>query len=336
MLFRGLGRGQCARARALVEGLAELAGVTTVGMPGMADGAAWLRDPANDWTSRSDPAPRHRRLRYRVRQSVLKRHAAPARRRLDRDGRSMARDRCRALGADAVFDRATQISELMDFCTAQSEAQALAAASVSRPRRRARASCASRRQRSHPEGRHLQHQRHQEPVCRACWMARARTARCRMPAGAEGAGQRFPEAELKQLGYHSAVEGTAFVEWRRDPGEGREAGGGRRECPGTLRTSTPLSRSGYDGVIVACLTCRMATAAGTQVRLQAPGSTAHRHAAGLYRSGHPVVIGGRLQRGADRLRHLQPEVWRKTQCCSLKPRELPAPAGAGGSIRSAT
>lgn len=84
-MFRGFVVDDNAPARAaLMEGLAELAGVTTVGCAGDEQTAsAWLTDPANDWDI--------------------------------------------AIGADQVFDRATEISQLMDFCMAQSEAQALAA-----------------------------------------------------------------------------------------------------------------------------------------------------------------------------------------------------------------
>jgi hypothetical protein len=38
-----------------------------------------------------------------------------------------ARNRCHALGADRVVDRATQISQLMEFCTAHAKAQARSA-----------------------------------------------------------------------------------------------------------------------------------------------------------------------------------------------------------------
>lgn len=113
----------------LVEGLAELAGVTTVGCSGDEQTAtAWLIDSANDW----DVAIVDLNLGaggsgYRVLEAVATRQphqhvlvwtatADPA-----------ARARCRRLGADHVFDRATDLSQLIDFCTAQSEAQVRAA-----------------------------------------------------------------------------------------------------------------------------------------------------------------------------------------------------------------
>ncbi len=45
---------------------------------------------------------------------------------------SVARTRCRALGADEIFDRATETAKLMDFCTVQSEAEARSATANSR------------------------------------------------------------------------------------------------------------------------------------------------------------------------------------------------------------
>lgn len=130
-MFRGFVVEDNAAVRAaLVEGLAELGGVTTVGYAGDEQTArAWLGDPANHWEiAIVDLHLGHGGSGYRVLESVGKRQphqrvvvwtatADPA-----------ARNRCRALGADEVFDRATEVSELMDFCMVQSEARAHAAA----------------------------------------------------------------------------------------------------------------------------------------------------------------------------------------------------------------
>jgi CheY-like chemotaxis protein len=113
----------------LVEGLAELAGVTTVGYAGDERAAlAWLTDAANDWdiaivdlhlgTGGSGygvlEALRRRQPHQRV--VVWTATAEPA-----------EISRCLVLGADRVFDRATENSQFMEYCMAQSEAQALAA-----------------------------------------------------------------------------------------------------------------------------------------------------------------------------------------------------------------
>jgi two-component system OmpR family response regulator len=113
---------------ALVEGLAELAGVTTVGYAGdEKSAAAWLGDPGNDW----DIAIVDLHLGtggsgYRVLEALSRRqphqHVVVWTAAAD----PLARERCRMLGADRVFDRASEISGLMDYCMAESEAQARA------------------------------------------------------------------------------------------------------------------------------------------------------------------------------------------------------------------
>lgn len=126
-MFRGFVVEDHASARAaLVEGLAELAGVTTVGYAGdELTAVGWLTEPANDW----DIAIIDLNLGpggsgYRVLEAVGKR--LPHQRVVvwTATASPEARNRCRALGADQVFDRATEISQLMDFCTAHAEAQA--------------------------------------------------------------------------------------------------------------------------------------------------------------------------------------------------------------------
>jgi DNA-binding NarL/FixJ family response regulator len=134
-MFRGFVVEDNAPVRAaLVEGLAELAGVTTVGYAGDEQSAvAWLTNPANDW----DIAIVDLQLGtggsgYRVLESVMKR--LPHQRVVvwTATADEMARDRCHMLGADEVFDRAGDVSGLMDYCMAQSEAQARAATASGR------------------------------------------------------------------------------------------------------------------------------------------------------------------------------------------------------------
>ncbi|MDB5945611.1 MAG: putative response regulator, CheY [Ramlibacter sp.] len=134
-MFRGFVVEDNAPVRAaLVEGLAELAGVTTVGYAGDEQTArAWLTDAANDW----DIAIVDLHLGsggsgYRVLEAVVRRQPHQRVVVWTATADAAARHRCRALGADEVFDRATEISQLMDFCMVQSEAQARAATANSR------------------------------------------------------------------------------------------------------------------------------------------------------------------------------------------------------------
>lgn len=129
-MFRGFVVEDNAAVRAaLVEGLAELAGVTTVGYAGDESTAkAWLVDPANDWDlAIVDLHLGNGGSGYRVLECVANRQ--PHQRVIvwTATADPSARHRCHALGADEVFDRATQVSQLMDFCMVQSEAQARAA-----------------------------------------------------------------------------------------------------------------------------------------------------------------------------------------------------------------
>ena len=115
---------------ALVEALAEFAGVTTVGYSGDERTArAWLTNPANDW----DIAVLALNLGtggsgHRVLESVATRQPHQRVVVWPATADAIARERCAALGADKVFDRATEISQLMDFCMVQSEGQARTAA----------------------------------------------------------------------------------------------------------------------------------------------------------------------------------------------------------------
>jgi DNA-binding NarL/FixJ family response regulator len=113
---------------ALVEGLAELAGVTTVGYAGDEKSAvAWLTDPANDW----DIAIVDLHLGtggsgFRILEALAKRQPHQRVVVWTASADAQARARCRAMGIDQVFDRASENSQLMDYCMAQSEAQARA------------------------------------------------------------------------------------------------------------------------------------------------------------------------------------------------------------------
>jgi DNA-binding NarL/FixJ family response regulator len=134
-MFRGFVVEDNAPVRAaLVEALAELAGVTTVGYAGDERTAiAWLTDPANDWdiaivdlhlgTGGSGYGVLQALARRQPHQRVVVWTATvdPA-----------EKHRCLILGVDRVFDRATENSELMEYCMAQSEAQALGATASGR------------------------------------------------------------------------------------------------------------------------------------------------------------------------------------------------------------
>jgi DNA-binding NarL/FixJ family response regulator len=134
-MFRGYVVEDNAPARAaLVEGLAELAAVTTVGYAGDETSAvAWLNNPANDWDiAIIDLDLGSGGSGYRVLHGILKRqpHQLVVVWTVTAD--EMARERCRMLGADRVFDRTSELSQLMDFCMQQSEAQVRAVAGSGR------------------------------------------------------------------------------------------------------------------------------------------------------------------------------------------------------------
>lgn len=129
-MFRGFVVEDNAPVRAaLVEGLAELAGVTTVGYAADEQTArAWLTDPANDW----DIAIVDLHLGaggsgYRVLECVARRQPHQRVVVWSATADDIVRTRCHMLGADEVFDRAAGFTELMDYCMSQSEAQARAA-----------------------------------------------------------------------------------------------------------------------------------------------------------------------------------------------------------------
>jgi DNA-binding NarL/FixJ family response regulator len=129
-MFRGFLLEHNAPARAaLVEGLAELAGVTTVAYAGDERTAiGWMTDPANDWDiAIIDLNVGHGGSGYRVLEAVGKR--LPHQRVVvwTASASPEVRNRCHALSADRVFDQATEISQLMDFCMAHAEAHARSA-----------------------------------------------------------------------------------------------------------------------------------------------------------------------------------------------------------------
>lgn len=134
-MFRGFVVEDNAPVRAaLIEGLAELAGVTTIGSAGdEVTAVAWLTDPANDW----DVAIIDLHLGtggsgWRVLDVLSRRQAHQRVIVWTATADTLARARCRSLGADRVFDRASENSQLMDYCLAQSEAQVRAASGSGR------------------------------------------------------------------------------------------------------------------------------------------------------------------------------------------------------------
>ena len=134
-MFRGFVVEDNAPVRgALVEGLAELAGVTTVGYAGDERAAlAWLTDPANDW----DIAVVDINLGtggsgYRVLESLARRQPHQRVVVWTASADTPVRSRCLVLGVDRVFDRATENAEFMEYCMAQSEAQVRAAGASGR------------------------------------------------------------------------------------------------------------------------------------------------------------------------------------------------------------
>lgn len=134
-MFRGFVVEDNAPVRAaLVEGLAELAGVTTVRYAGDERTAlAWLTDPANDW----DIAIVDLHLGtggtgYGVLEAVARRQPHQRVVVWTATADPHEKSRCLVLGVDRVFDRAAENSLLMEYCVAQSEAQAVAASASER------------------------------------------------------------------------------------------------------------------------------------------------------------------------------------------------------------
>ncbi len=125
-MFRGFVVEDNAAVRAaLVEGLAELAGVTTVGYAGGEQTAlAWLSDPANDW----DVAVVDINLGmggsgYRVIEALGRRQPHQRVVVWTASADAPVRSRCLVLGVDRVSDRATENADFTEYCMAQSEVQ---------------------------------------------------------------------------------------------------------------------------------------------------------------------------------------------------------------------
>ncbi|MBA2963913.1 MULTISPECIES: response regulator [Ramlibacter] len=102
----------------LVEALAELAGIRTVGQSGNAAGAiAWLTQSGNDWdvaivdllldeTGTGLDVLKALRGREPGRQVVV----------LTATASGLVRDQCLALGCDEVFDKSMDTEALLDWC----------------------------------------------------------------------------------------------------------------------------------------------------------------------------------------------------------------------------
>ena len=134
-MFRGFVVEMNASVRAtLVEGLAELAGVTTVGYAADERTAVeWLTDTANDWDiAIVDLQLGGRGSGHAVLEALAGRqpHQRVVVWTAAADSREAAR--CLELGVDRVFDRESENAQLMEYCMAQSEAHALAALSSGR------------------------------------------------------------------------------------------------------------------------------------------------------------------------------------------------------------
>ncbi|HZY20557.1 MAG TPA: response regulator [Ramlibacter sp.] len=102
----------------LVEALAELAGIRTVGQAAQASEAiAWLADPANDWNlAIVDLLLDESGTGLDVLKAL--RGRAPGRRVvvLTATASGVVRDQCLALGCDNVFDKSMDTDALLDWC----------------------------------------------------------------------------------------------------------------------------------------------------------------------------------------------------------------------------
>ena len=111
----------------LMEALAELAAVTIVGSAdGEAAAIAWLTDPVNEWNMAIvDLQLGANGSGYRVLSALAARQ--PNQRVVVWTGGAdaLARTRCRVLGCDRIFDRATEVADMLDYCMVESEATAI-------------------------------------------------------------------------------------------------------------------------------------------------------------------------------------------------------------------
>ena len=119
----------------LVEALAEMAAVTTVASAESESAAiAWLTDPANDWNMAIvDLELGTNGSGYRVLSALASRQPHQRVVVWTAGADALARTRCRMLGCDKVFDRATQAGQLLDYCMAESEATAIRPAEAGIP-----------------------------------------------------------------------------------------------------------------------------------------------------------------------------------------------------------
>ena len=165
------------------------------------------------------------------------------------------------------------------------------------------------------------------------WLARE-VSRYRLPAGAQGARRSLSPARDSQRGIRSHLARSALLERRRNPAEGRRA---RRDAQGPAkrprRLAQPLYRSGHRRSHRRLpVPAERQSPARPEVRLQArlvrAVQRARRDTAEVAPAGDP---GGRLQRRADRFRHLQPEVMAQGRAT---PARRPGPPISDSSTRA--
>ena len=169
-----------------------------------------------------------------------------------------------------------------------------------------------------------QRQRHQRAPAAPARMARARIARRRVPAGAQGAGRELSRAGDPRRRLRRDLARAALVERRRDP---REAASEpveiRRGLPGDPDdTHSRYIEAAVGGIVVGCLYLPNGNpqpGPKFDYKLAVVRAPDRARADAVSTSEQPVVLRRRLQRRADRLRHLQPASrGRRTRCCSRR------------------
>src|SRR2546425_1249448 len=183
------------------------------------------------------------------------------------------------------------------------------------------------------EARDFQRERHSLAAHASAAVAAERIAGYRLPARAEGARDGLAGQGDPRCGIWGAVAGAEVVERGGDPREGRGPGRVPARAAGrSAGRAEPLSGGGGAGDHRRLpISAERQSAARAEVRLQAGVVRAPDRACEEPVGERPSGgARGRLQRGADRLRYLQPALL--AQGCAAaarEPRALPAAAGAG-------
>ena len=148
-------------------------------------------------------------------------------------------------------------------------------------------------------------------------MARAGSARHRVPAGAHGDRRRVYDLQLRDAGYgalwRASSPGMAVRYSRRTGGRSK-----RRALPGATTDDQSRTRSARTAY-VACLTARTEPQPGPKVELQLAWFAASRAPRNRYKSPAIPLRSGALHCRSHRLTSTT-TIWSRTPCCTREPR----------------